>query len=105
MIAYPIVAVPMYVKLYRMIDLRAAPYLRSIWPATSGVLAMAVVVLSIRTVLPAELALAARLVVQVVAGGSAYLATIWWMHRGRAMAVWSAMRALRRPAAGGHAGG
>jgi len=103
MIAYPIVAVPMYVKLYRMIDLRAGPYLRSIWPATSGVLAMSVVVLLIRAELPPGLALAVRLAVQVVAGGLTYVATIWWMHRARAMAVWSAMSALRRPAGGGQA--
>jgi hypothetical protein len=50
-----------------MIDLRAGPYLRSIWPATSGVLAMSVVVLLVRAALPAELALAGRLAVQVAA--------------------------------------
>ena len=105
MIAYPIVAVPMYVKLYRMIDLRAGPYFRSIWPATSGVLAMSAVVLLVRAVLPAELALVPRLAAQVAAGASVYAATIWWIHRDRAMAVWSAMSALRRPAPGGHAGG
>jgi len=105
MIAYPIVAVPMYVKLYRMIDLRAGPYLRSIWPATSGVLAMSVVVLLVRAALSPELALALRLAIQVAAGGLTYVGTIWWMHRARAVAVWTAMRALRRPAVGGQARG
>jgi PST family polysaccharide transporter len=105
MIAYPIVAVPMYVKLYRMIDLRAGPYLRSIWPAASGVLAMSVVVLCVRAALPAGLALAPRLAAQVAAGGLTYVATIWWMHRARAMAVWTAMSTLRRkPASSGQAG-
>jgi hypothetical protein len=40
----------------------------------------------------------------VGAGGVTYLATIWWVHRGRAMAVWTAIRTLRHPASGGHAG-
>jgi O-antigen/teichoic acid export membrane protein len=104
MIAYPIVAAPMYVKLYRMIDLRAGPYLRSIWPATSAALSMSAAVLGVRAFLPAELATAARLAIQVAAGGLTYVGTIWFLHRGRVRAVWSAMSAIRRPAAGGHAG-
>jgi O-antigen/teichoic acid export membrane protein len=105
MIAYPIVAAPMYVKLHRMIDLRAGPYLRSIWPATSAALAMSAVVLVIRAFLPAELAVVARLAIQVAAGGLTYVGTIWFLHRGRVLAAWSAMSAMRRPAAGGHAAG
>jgi O-antigen/teichoic acid export membrane protein len=105
MIAYPIVAAPMYVKLYRMIDLRAGPYLRSIWPATSAALLMSLVVLLVRVFLPADLAIAARLAAQVVAGGLIYAGTIWFLHRGRVLAVWSAMSAMRRPVSGGHAGG
>jgi len=105
MIAYPIVAAPMYVKLYRMIDLRAGPYLRSIWPATSAALLMSLVVLVVRVFLPADLAIAARLAVQVVAGGLIYAGTIWFLHRGRVLAVWSAMNAMRHPVSGGHAGG
>jgi len=105
MIAYPIVAAPMYVKLYRMIDLRAGPYLRSIWPATSAALLMSLVVLVVRVFLPADLAIAARLAVQVVAGGLIYAGTIWFLHRRRVLAVWSAMNAIRHPVSGGHAGG
>ena len=105
MIAYPIVAAPMYVKLYRMIDLRAGPYLRSIWPATSAALLMSVVVLVVRVFLPSGLAIAARLAAQVAAGGLTYVGTIWFLHRGRVLAVWSAMRMMRRPVPGGHVGG
>jgi hypothetical protein len=87
-----------------MIDLRAGPYLRSIWPATSAALSMSAAVLGVRAFLPAELATAARLAIQVAAGGLTYVGTIWFLHRGRVRAVWSAMSAIRRPAAGGHAG-
>ena len=105
MIAYPIVAAPMYVKLYRMIDLRAGPYLRSIWPATSAALLMSALVLVVRVFLPSGLPIAARLAAQVVAGGLTYVGTIWFLHRARVRAVWSAMGAMRRPVSGGHAGG
>lgn len=101
MIAYPIVAAPMYVKLYRIIDLRAGPYLRSLWPATSAVLLMSAVVLLMRAFLPAGLAIALRLLVQATAGGLAYVVAIWMFHRRRAEAVWSAMRSLSRPAPAG----
>jgi O-antigen/teichoic acid export membrane protein len=97
MVAYPIVAVPMYVKLHRMIDLQAGEYIRSIWPATSGVLAMAVVVLSVRALLSHDMSYMPRLLIQAGAGAATYGATIWWVHRARAMAVWSALRDLRRP--------
>ena len=105
MIAYPIVAAPMYVKLHRMIDLRAGPYLRSIWPATSAALLMSVVVLVVRVFLPSGLPIAARLAAQVAAGGLTYVGTIWFLHRGRVRAVWSAMSTMRRPVPVGHVGG
>jgi len=97
MIAYPIVAVPMYVKLHRMIGLEAGEYIRSIWPATSGVLVMAVVVLGVRAVLSPDMPNLPRLVIQAAAGGLTYVATVWWLHRARAMAVFAALRDLRRP--------
>ena len=105
MIAYPIVAAPMYVKLYRMIDLRAGPYLRSIWPATSAALLMSVLVLVVRAFLPSGLPVAARLAAQVAVGGLTYVGTIWFLHRGRVRAVWSAMGTMRRPVPGGHVAG
>jgi O-antigen/teichoic acid export membrane protein len=98
MIAYPVVAAPMYVKLHSTIDLRTGPYLRTIWPATSGVLAMAAVVLAARAVMPADLNPVTRLVIQVVLGGVTYPATLWFLHRDRVAAARAAIVALRRQA-------
>jgi hypothetical protein len=64
---------------------------------------MSVVVVVARTFLRPDLAIAARLAVQVAAGGLTYVGTIWFLHRGRVRAVWSAMSAMRRPVPGGHA--
>lgn len=100
MIAYPIVALPMYVRLHRLIDLRAGPFLRAIWPATTGVMAMTAAVLAVRLAVPADSDLLARLVIQVTSGGAAYLATIWFIHRDRVLAARTAIAAFQQPAPG-----
>ena len=66
---------------------------------------MSALVLVVRVFLPSGLPIAARLAAQVVAGGLTYVGTIWFLHRARVRAVWSAMGAMRRPVSGGHAGG
>lgn len=97
MLAYPLVAGPMYVKLHRTIGLTTGPYLRSIWPATSGCLVMAAVVLGVRFALPADASPALRLIVQIAAGAAAYAATLLVAHRPRIVAAWKAVRSLRGP--------
>lgn len=96
MLAYPFVAGPMYVKLHRTIGLTAGPYLRAIWPATSGCLVMTAVVLATRWALGPETLPAVRLGIQVAAGAVAYVATIAIGHRPRIVAVWGLLKSLRR---------
>ena len=58
-------------------------YLRAFWPATNGILAMVVAVLTLRAVLPASLPLVASFGLQVALGACVYLAVILAFHRAR----------------------
>ncbi|MEZ4586474.1 MAG: lipopolysaccharide biosynthesis protein [Gemmatimonadales bacterium] len=73
-VVYPLFVVPLYVRCFRAVALSPGAYLRAVWPATRGVLAMLAALLAIRAALPADLAPALRLVVQMIVGALVFLA-------------------------------
>lgn len=95
-IVYPIVVVPMLiVYTLRMIGLPAWEYLLALWPATSATLAMATVVLLMRSALSAHRPEAASLAALVGGGAAAYGATLWLLHAARVRDLLRFLRSLR----------
>jgi len=95
LIAYPLVALPMYVVLFRRIDLHWKEYLGAVWPALSSALVMAVAVLAVRTWLPPSWGEIARLVPQASIGAAVYIGFIMLFHRATVMGLFSAARKAR----------
>jgi PST family polysaccharide transporter len=85
--------------LFRTGVVSRAEYLRALWPAVSGTLVMCVVVLAARALLPAQLSLLARALLEVAVGATAFGAATWLVHRERVMRVLRVLRNLRAGAA------
>jgi PST family polysaccharide transporter len=84
LIAYPFTQAPMYVRLHHRIQLTAAAYLQSLWPAVSAVLLMAAVVWLLQQWPPADaLPRAARLALTVCVGAITYTLAMLLFHSGR----------------------
>lgn len=95
-VAYPVIVAPVYVRLFRKIDMRLSSYLSAVGPSVSGTLAMAASVLALRLVLPSTLAPAARLAAQVACGAVVYAVWLALFHRGRIARVLEGVRRIRK---------
>jgi len=83
-VAYPLVAMPLYWKTFRTIGMNAGEYIRSLRPAMNGILVMTLGVLALKWVLaPLSLPTLARLVLEIVTGAMLYVSTVLLLHRGR----------------------
>jgi len=86
-LAYPfVVLVPQVLTALRVSDATVGSYVTALWPAASGCVVMAGIVLAVRwaagdTLTPASLA------IQVSAGAAGYTATLWLLHRDRILAI------------------
>src|SRR5690606_20508893 len=77
---YPVILLPMYLRLFSRIELRPMAYLRSLWPALSGSTVMAAVVVAVGMAMPAGTPLAVRLGAKVGLGAVAYVASVLLLH-------------------------
>ncbi|MEP7346382.1 MAG: lipopolysaccharide biosynthesis protein, partial [Gemmatimonadaceae bacterium] len=94
LVVYPIVVVvPMATMTFRQVQLGWGEYLRVLIPATSAVVVMSITVLAARAALPAGTSRIVALLAEVVAGGIAYAATLWFAHRERVLTF---VRVVRR---------
>jgi teichuronic acid exporter len=75
-IGFPIASYPSYRAVFRLIDLDAKTYVKTLWPPLAASLAMAVMVVAVRVVMPDTLPLAVRFACEVAVGGLTYLAVI-----------------------------
>ncbi|MEO7040236.1 MAG: polysaccharide biosynthesis C-terminal domain-containing protein [Gemmatimonadaceae bacterium] len=91
-VAYPIVVAPQYRLAFRVLEMPAGAYFRTLWPAVSSTAIMALAVGIVQATLPPTLAPVARLVIEVVVGIAAYGGMIAWRHRARARAFVSIVR-------------
>jgi len=82
-VAYPINAVPLYLRASRRISLSIAEFWRVLLPAIHGTLLMALVVLAVRLVLSGHFTMVTRLVIQVLSGAIAYIAVVMLFHHER----------------------
>ena len=81
LLIHPVTTLPVYFRVFRRIGLAPTDYLRTMWPASTGVLAMAAAVLALRFVLSAHWLPATRLALEVAVGSAAYLLAIATLHR------------------------
>ncbi len=94
--AYPLVAVPLYWKAFKMIKMPVATYLQALRPAIDGTLMMVLAVLALRWTLPPSWPAWSRLIVEVTLGGVAYFSTLMLLHRKRIMAFVGMAKSFRR---------
>lgn len=82
-VAYPIVVLPIYRLVFRILDLSPRMYARNLWPAASGTAIMAIAVLALRHWLPDGLDLRVKLVSEVTVGVAVYALAMFVLHRER----------------------
>jgi teichuronic acid exporter len=96
LLVYPLVAFPLFQRAFRKIDLRWRDYLRVLYPAIAGSVAMAAVVLLLRWSLPPSRD-AVRLTVEVLGGGLAYVLIAGMLNFNRRHDLLKILRLLRSP--------
>jgi len=94
-VGYPLVTLPLYVIVFRRIEMPVGRYLASLWPAASGALLMTAGVQGLRLVLPAEWPLAVRLTALALTGAAVYAATMLVLHRSRTRELLATLKSLR----------
>jgi len=91
---YPLHFAAVYERVARRIDCPVATIARSIWPAASGSLGMAVVVLALSQI-AVTWAPVTRLVASVLAGAATYITIMLTLHRGRVLKFRTILAELR----------
>lgn len=90
--AHPIMAIPLYWRVCRRIDLKVAEYLRALWPATSSALLMVAAVLVLKIVMPGGWSTSIRLGAEIALGAIAYAGSTFLFHRKRLDRIRGALR-------------
>jgi O-antigen/teichoic acid export membrane protein len=94
--AYPFVALPLYWKTFKTIEMPVGDYLRALRPALHGTLVMVLGVSLVKWALPPGEPLLLRLVLEIATGASAYIATLLLLHRERMAMFVRTARNFRR---------
>jgi O-antigen/teichoic acid export membrane protein len=81
--AYPLVALPLYVRTFRKIGMPVRQYLGAVRPALDGSLSMVLAVSVLKWAIPAAWPLYGRLAIEVTGGAAAYLIVLVAVHGDR----------------------
>ena len=95
-LAYPIVAVPLYRETFRTVEMPLKEYVLSLRPPIEGSIAMTIAVVLLRQALPANQPLILRLIVEIAGGAAAYMGTLLLLHRERMLTFLRLAASLRR---------
>jgi len=82
-IAYPINAVPLYLRVSQRISLRIGEFWHALLPAIHGTLLMALAVFIGKVVLSGHFTMVTRLAIQILIGAIAYIAVVLLFHHDR----------------------
>lgn len=93
---YPLMYIPIYRHIFPRIEMGVSEYVRALWPALSGSLAMVVVVVLLKLAFPADLGIAVRLGAEILAGAIAYILVLTTLHRERFRALLHTVRSMVR---------
>ena len=94
-VAYPLVALPLYVRTFRKIGMSVQKYLGAIRPALDGSLAMILAVSMLKWTIPPAWPLYVRFAVEVTGGAAAYLIVLSVLHGDRLRSFLSLYRRNR----------
>jgi teichuronic acid exporter len=92
--AYPLVALPLFRRTLRILNLSAREYASAVWPALESTLVMVLAVVSFRFVTSAWLHGILRLVLEVLVGAGSYIGMIAARHYDRLCALIALVRPL-----------
>jgi teichuronic acid exporter len=95
-VLYPLDLIPTYWLLRKRLGVTVRQYLRSLSPALTSSLAMALAVWYLKAVLPAEWPLRARFVVEVLGGGVAYSLFVLTVYRDRLRTLRELLQSARK---------
>ncbi|MGB6676105.1 MAG: lipopolysaccharide biosynthesis protein [Terriglobales bacterium] len=98
--AYPLVALPLYWKTFKTIEMPVGDYLRALRPALHGTVVMVLAVTLLKSTLAAQPFLL-RLILEIATGAAAYVTTLLLLHRERMMTFLRAARNFRQTRAQG----
>lgn len=94
--AYPLIALPLYWKTFKTIEMPVREYIRALRPALHGTLAMVGAVSLLKWALVSTAPAWLRLVLEIASGASAYLLTLFLLHRERMATFVRTARNFRR---------
>ena len=97
-IAYPIVAIILYRRTFRRINMSWREYLGAIQPSATGCLVMLAAVEILKHVLFQGVPPLARLTGEVLTGATAYIIALAALHRDRLSVFWEFLKSLRNSA-------
>jgi O-antigen/teichoic acid export membrane protein len=92
---YPVVLLPLYVRVLRTLEIRATEYLACLRPTLASAAVMAAVVLLIRALLPAHWPLALQFSIEVASGAAAYVVAGLVLQRRRLQVLREFSRTIR----------
>ena len=95
-VAYPLVALPLYWKTFKTIEMPVGEYLRALRPAIHGTLVMIAAVSLLKWELFQRGSSLLRLVLEIVTGAIAYSATLLLLHRERVTTFVRSAQSFRR---------
>jgi PST family polysaccharide transporter len=98
LIMYPLLAAPLFVRTFRMIELPVRKYVDSLWPATSSCVVMAGAVTLVGSAFPNGPSYLS-LLTKILVGGVAYGGSLLVLHRERILVLRDLLRLLRTGAA------
>jgi len=96
-IAYPVIAIILYWKTFRRIEMSWRDYLAAIRPALTASLVMIATVVILKRIYAPDRPLPFRFACEVLAGGSAYILALTAFHRDRLSVFWNFVKTLRDP--------
>ncbi len=100
-LVYPLIAAPVFWRVFRKLELSTRAYFEALWPALSGTALMAAVVLVVAAFASPHWSLGVRLTVQVASGAVTYGLACFLLHRKALTAFYQVVMAARRgPEAG-----
>jgi O-antigen/teichoic acid export membrane protein len=95
-ITYPVVVIPLYWRTLSKIGLGVREYMQGVVPPLNGSIAMAVAVEAVKWSMHRGWPLMPRLMLEIVAGGLAYVAVMLGVYRSRMLALWQLTNSLLR---------
>ncbi len=88
LVIFPLVSIPMYVRVFHRLQIPVAQFAKALWPASSACCLMAAAVLLAKAVLPVELPVWSRLAMEVLVGAATYGLTLITLFKERLLIFW-----------------